>query len=194
MWEAHPQIIPSGMQLRILQENAHLTFRELFSLLENNTDFARWYGDILSSCEFAAFFWEFPALTTDTLDNDAEFVLIESSSVATLRPESTAFESQFARHQGVDVITFPNLGGDALLIVPTPLGAVESYGHLATFVRSAPRIQVRSLWKTTARTVCENLSDNPRWLSTAGLGVPWLHLRLDTRPKYYRYTPYKSTT
>jgi len=30
------------------------------------------------------------------------------------------------------------------------------------------------------------------WLSTSGLGVGWLHVRLDSRPKYYTYEPYKS--
>jgi len=28
-------------------------------------------------------------------------------------------------------------------------------------------------------------------LSTAGMGVYWLHVRLDTRPKYYQHTPYR---
>ncbi len=36
------------------------------------------------------------------------------------------------------------------------------------------------------------VGDRPTWLSTAGHGVAWLHVRLDTRPKYYRYTPYVS--
>ena len=31
----------------------------------------------------------------------------------------------------------------------------------------------------------------PIWLNTAGGGVAWLHIRLDHRPKYYRYLPYK---
>jgi len=38
----------------------------------------------------------------------------------------------------------------------------------------------------------KQISDRPTWLSTAGLGVYWLHLRLDSRPKYYRYQPYKA--
>ena len=42
------------------------------------------------------------------------------------------------------------------------------------------------------QAIRENLGPIPRWLSTAGLGVPWLHLRLDTRPKYYQYGPYKN--
>lgn len=33
--------------------------------------------------------------------------------------------------------------------------------------------------------------DVPIWLSTSGLGVYWLHVRLDTRPKYYNHDEYK---
>jgi hypothetical protein len=51
-----------------------------------------------------------------------------------------------------------------------------------------------AVWATAARLVRENLGDTPRWLSTAGLGVPWLHLRLDSYPKYYRYRPYTTAT
>ncbi|MDH3614531.1 MAG: hypothetical protein OEU90_07140 [Gammaproteobacteria bacterium] len=192
MWEARSQVVPLGMQFQILQGRSQLSFRELFSLLENDTDFAGWYREMLASCAFEAFFWEFPPLTKERLDNEAEFVLIESASLARLRSDPTPFESQFALQHGADVITFPNLGGDALLIVPTPLGPIEAYPHLATFLRTAPTNQVRSLWKTTAHAVHEILGRTPRWLSTAGLGVSWLHLRLDTRPKYYSFAPYKT--
>jgi hypothetical protein len=30
------------------------------------------------------------------------------------------------------------------------------------------------------------------WLSTAGMGVPWLHVRLDDRPKDYGHRPYRN--
>jgi hypothetical protein len=46
------------------------------------------------------------------------------------------------------------------------------------------------LWRATAETLLDRISDTPTWLSTAGLGVIWLHLRLDSRPKYYSYRPY----
>jgi hypothetical protein len=35
------------------------------------------------------------------------------------------------------------------------------------------------------------VSDERRWLSTSGLGVSWLHMRLDSTPKYYNWQPYK---
>jgi len=43
-----------------------------------------------------------------------------------------------------------------------------------------------------AREALARLSDRPLWISTAGMGVNWLHVRLDSRPKYYRHAPYKT--
>lgn len=101
---------------------------------------------------------------------------------------------------------FANLGGDAMLIAPTDWSSsshVSScYGHLANFVRGAPEEQAIGLWRTVAETLTEQLISpklkndengrkQPLWLSTAGHGVAWLHFRLDSRPKYYHYLPYK---
>jgi hypothetical protein len=30
------------------------------------------------------------------------------------------------------------------------------------------------------------------WVSTSGLGVYWLYIRLDSFPKYYNFQPYKT--
>jgi hypothetical protein len=97
---------------------------------------------------------------------------------------------------------FTNLGGDARLVVPRDWSTPSStdrnrYGHLAAFVRGAPAQQVVQVWRTVAETVKEELLDGrrpaqkPLWLSTAGTGVAWLHFRLDSRPKYYLYRPFK---
>jgi hypothetical protein len=40
--------------------------------------------------------------------------------------------------------------------------------------------------------VARRLSSAPLWLSTSGLGVAWLHVRLDERPKYYTHAPYRT--
>jgi len=78
------------------------------------------------------------------------------------------------------------------------------YGHLANFVRGAPDVQIAKLWNLVAETLEEQLMggagaavagaaiDRPLWWSTAGTGVAWLHFRLDSRPKYYQYRPYKA--
>lgn len=191
MWEAVKQPVAGGVCFHILQESSRLSFRELFTLLESNPDFSRWYADILTSTDLEAFFWEHPPLTKANYEETAEFVLIGSSQLASLHPDPEPFASQFADRPDTDVISFPNLGGDAVLVVPRPIGNIEAYPHLAVFLRRAPESQVRALWKATGKIVRAGLSSTPMWLSTAGLGVSWLHLRLDTRPKYYTYEPYK---
>jgi hypothetical protein len=83
----------------------------------------------------------------------------------------------------VEVVAFANLGGDAFLVAPTPRAEPATYTHLAAFARGAPTTQQHAF--------TERLSDRPLWLSTNGLGVAWLHARLDSRPKYYSYPPYR---
>ena len=94
---------------------------------------------------------------------------------------------------GERVIAFPNLGNDAILVVPLPTDQrpAADYVHLAAFVRRAPAEQVHELWRVVGAAMEARLSDQPLWLSTAGMGVAWLHVRLDTRPKYYGFDEYR---
>jgi hypothetical protein len=87
----------------------------------------------------------------------------------------------------------PNLRRDATLIVPTPMKEASAYGHLASFVRNGPEEQRHALWRTVGLTMTRLVNPKPIWLSTAGGGVTWLHVRIDQRPKYYGYQPYQST-
>ena len=57
---------------------------------------------------------------------------------------------------------------------------------------SAP--QIDRLWQTVGDSIQHTLlgrGNKPLWVSTSGLGVYWLHIRLDSFPKYYTYTPYR---
>jgi hypothetical protein len=192
MWDARIEDIQSGRHFRIQKGGAPLSFRGLFGLLERDPAFTDWYAEVLAATDFSAFCWELPALSSQTFDRESEFVLIEAPSLARRAPDPRPFAAQFASAPDADVLSFANLGGDALLIVPRPLGPADAYPHLAAFLRQAPEGQVRSLWRHAAVAVRENIGRAPRWLSTAGLGVPWLHLRLDSSPKYYRFGPYRA--
>lgn len=193
MWQVDIENVASGTKYRLLAGSDSLPFRDLFHLLASDDGFADWYTDLLSRCDYQAFYWEHPPLTVEDMDHAAEFVLIEARLLASLSPDPAPFRSRFDERIGEDVIMFPNLGGDATLIVPRPVGPPEAYPHLAAFVHRAPESQVRRLWRRTAETVLNEITTAPRWLSTAGLGVAWLHVRLDTQPKYYSYAPYKDS-
>jgi hypothetical protein len=105
--------------------------------------------------------------------------------------DSEAFAEHFRPDRSV--VTFDNLGGDAMLIAPCPGGERSNYSHLASFVATAPAPQQDALWQAVGRAMEKRIGARPLWVSTAGLGVAWLHVRLDDRPKYYRHAPYRHT-
>lgn len=130
-------------------------------------------------------------MTAATSSREFEFVLLDSPSLAAI-PAEDAFAKYFdsaAMKRGV--VEFPNLGKDAILVVPCPQAPASAYGHLAAFVREAPDAQRHALWKLVGEAMERRLGKEPVWLSTAGAGVPWLHVRLDDRPKYYGYAAYR---
>ena len=63
-----------------------------------------------------------------------------------------------------------------------PCEPLAACAHMAAFVRKASRTQVQELWHETGRAMLETLSDQNLWLSTSGVGVAWLHIRLDSYP------------
>jgi len=98
------------------------------------------------------------------------------------------------------VCAFPNLGKDATLISPLPQSGINdaTYSHLTSFLRTAPPEQITQFWKLCAKTYIDELKHKHErineyvgtWFSTNGMGVAWLHLRLDSFPKYYSYEPF----
>ena len=65
---------------------------------------------------------------------------------------------------------------------------------IVNFCTANPLPQVREFWQAAGKTALRLMDTHPNktiWMSTAGGGVPWLHLRFDSSPKYYTYTPYK---
>ena len=138
-------------------------------------------------------FWETKGATFQSAQiSDFEFVVMDAPRLAESSPDPNAF-SEYLQTCSASACAFSNLGGDAILVAPVQQADTAAYSHLGKFVREAPVDQVRELWQVTAQTYLERLKvEKPVWLSTEGSGVPWLHVRLDDRPKYYKYAPYYS--
>lgn len=154
-----------------------------------DAEFRTFFNTLLANTPFTAFRWETPGVTSDTLSRPFEFVVLDDPDLDR-QPDPDSFAEHFRRAEA-DVVTFPNLGRNATLIVPCSLVDHSAYGHLAAFVRHAPEAQRDALWQAVGEAMAGRVSKRPVWLSTAGAGVSWLHVRLDDRPKYYRYAPYQ---
>ncbi len=135
---------------------------------------------------FEQIFFETPPLTGGRITDRAEFAAIEANL------SSPADSSPFIHSLALadDVAVIENLGGDATLVVPTDLADGTTYNYLLSFLRTAGTNQIQAFWKAAAAATLLRVDDTPVWVSTSGGGVPWLHLRLDTRPKYYSYRPF----
>lgn len=187
----------SGVRLRIVDEGGTpLRFDQLLARWRAQPDdgLRREWTDALRALPYAACFWELPALHPAMLETPFECVCLDAPSLAAVRrpADRDSFQRAFAVDDGAPFASFENLGGDALLIAPRPRSAADDYRHLLHFLRRAPAADADALWQRIALELSERIARQTVWLSTAGLGVNWLHVRLDRRPKYFQHRPYIS--
>jgi len=176
-----------------------ITYSEfLDGLLQEKESVLSEFIDILKKSEFQTYFFETPKITKDTMKKTTfEFVLARAQALESVTADESTFQEYFGLCDKERKVTnFENLGRDAMMVVPCPVNQDRQvYSSLAPFMREGPVEQVEEFWKTSARVMKEHVkkksSKNPTWMSTSGLGVYWLHLRLDSRPKYYTFTPYR---
>lgn len=192
MWEPQIESLNSGciQKISIVSQTRRVTYSEVIQLWQQDENFRSLFISLLASAPFSAYFWETPPITHSTVNQEFEFVLVDSPQLAKVEPELSSFKEYF-ESTSEDVITFPNLNQDALLVVPCPIAESSAYPHLAAFVREAPKSQQHALWQTVGSVLEQNLNDRSTWVSTSGLGVYWLHVRLDSYPKYYSFNSYK---
>jgi hypothetical protein len=144
-----------------------------------------------SSSRPPAWFWECAPITTASMSHGFECVLVDAPPLARITASAHAFSEPLARAPAdQSVVAFDNLGRDARLVVPRPTGG--DFPHLRAFLATAPLALSGEFWRVVAAQLLARLESRPRWLSTSGLGVPWVHARIDRRPKYITHSPYRS--
>lgn len=191
-WSAHSAALPTGngWKISLAQGGSTLAYADAVQCLRNDASFRDMLTTTVADTPFRACFWEVRPVASNTLDGPFEFVVVDSPALASVSADRQSFAQYFRR--GQSVVTFENLGGDATLVAPAPASERSRYAHLLAFLRSAPESQVHEFWQAVGSAVANRLGAAPLWLSTSGLGVHWLHVRLDSRPKYYTYAPYRS--
>ncbi len=183
------EVQPGICRYRLSEAGRLLDNSEFTSLLSTSDDFILFFNNLLRDSPFDGYFWEVKPVDENCINHTFEFVLVRSSRIALRKADPRPF-MEYIQNAHL-AVAFPNLGKNAQLIAPAMSGKPGRYAHVAGFVRYAPREQILAFWKLVGREFQKSIGAPKKWLSTAGFGVSWLHVRIDTRPKYYRYKPYK---
>ena len=102
-----------------------------------------------------------------------------------------SFSKKINQSKNKDVLSFFNLSKTSLLVVPKPRNN-KKYTTLKQFMDNATMKQQKVFWKKVASSINKMLKTNDKvWVSTHGKGVPYLHIRIDTNPKYYLTKKFK---
>ncbi|MGH6878106.1 MAG: DUF6940 family protein [Rhizomicrobium sp.] len=189
-------LAPNDYPARVERENlpfprgSHCLLREVITAWQDDAGFRAFFITELAATPYPAFFWEMPPIRRGQTDVGYEYVAIRSDALARMPADTEAFAAQF-RATPDAVVSFRNLGGDALLVAPRSIGKPQLYGNLAAFLRAAPAQQQHELLQVLGRAIDQELRRTAEriWISTSGLGVAWLHIRLDSYPKYYQHRP-----
>lgn len=182
-----------------------ISYGRAMELLQTDDAFMELLIKVMRGVSFQGYFWELPAIISYCVyEKPFEFVIINSQ--AHVKNGSLPDPRPFQEHMIEDgICVFNNKGKDATLIVPCikldkkeKIGGLDfrtkyrCYAHIANFVRYASDNEISEFFKSMAAIVMEKISEGyALWVSTSGLGVNWLHIRIDNVPKYYTHTAYK---
>lgn len=196
MWDCQIEDLNGRLRrARLFHDGQAARYADVLARWQSDEGFRGLFIGLLAAAPWEAYLWETPPVTRATAERPFECVLADSPELARMSPERHAFATHFeAARPDAAAVAFENLGGDAHLVAPTPRAAADPrvYAHLAAFARGAPDDQQHAFWRLVGAQAAARLSDRPLWLSTCGLGVAWLHARLDSWPKYYTYRPYRT--
>jgi ribosomal protein L18E len=116
-------------------------------------------------------------------------VIDKTKQLSKMKIDTKTYKKYFKTDK--DVAVFMNLTNDTILIVPKILKSKKInkniYLNISTFSRNAPLEQQINLWKEVFKQLKKcHKNKKDCYLNTHGLGIGWLHIRIDETPKHYR--------
>jgi len=179
-------------KIQLLENGSYMTFSQVIDGWQDSPDFRKFYWQTLIELGGEGCFWEHPRLNRETVDLPYECVITRTKSFTAFAADQRPFDAVFDRQNTISC--FINLSGSAWLIVPNPVDdeAVDCR-DLVSFCRSAPNELLHDFWTTIGEEMAKAIATGSdfQYLSTHGLGVLWLHVRMERRPKYYHHQAYK---
>ena len=187
----------AGVSLEALRAGAPLSRQAFFEALRDETALRTTLTDVLVGLGMSAVAWECAPLSRANGARAMTQLVLPHPALARTEADPSPFADHLAGGSGTEGVRwFENFGKDARLVVPCEPRRGARFAHLVSFLEHASASQRDALWQLVGRLACEHLArtDAPVWVSTAGMAVPWLHVRLDLRPKYYRSDALRSAT
>ena len=178
-----------GMEFGLRISGRELTYADVLRIMD--VEPALWHtllkGAVLACNDSSAVFMEWPRITQHTITAPFRCALTGTNELAGVKPNPKAFNID-SEHE---VVITPNLSGDAMLVIPS-LQAKRDYSHLRAFLENCTDQRLIEIyWKNTANQIRQAVKRTGyTWVSTHGLGIPWLHIRISTVPKYYVHGAY----
>jgi len=194
-----PATVGDGPQTTIYyfyQGERELTNRQVLKLIETDREFLNFMIEKLKNANMDGYFWEVKPISPANLDGYFEYALIQTDKFEDVQADRKPFIKYLNKCRRLSTM-FKNLSGDATLVIPCdkdPEGPPsDKYAHLASFVRKADMEQVRDVFMRAFSIVSTMVAEGAKvYVSTHGLGVHWVHIRLEKTPKYYTYKDYAS--
>lgn len=133
----------------------------------------------------------------DDSDEDEMSITVNENDSDDDCHDSSDDDSDAASDMAVGCV-FDNLGRDATLVAPRPpsisLARELRFAHLANYIQQTPLAEAADFINLVAKEYKHMLANSTHrsvYLSTSGLGVSYLHFRLEHAPKYYNYEAFK---
>jgi len=158
-----------------------LSFADGIKRLQNDKKFRKRVIDDIKNIPFDEYYIYLGTIQNNKCD-DFKILIKQGSGFG--RANSKPFEKYLKK----DINVFTNLDKTCILISPKKRSNIstEVYANIGTFMKAAPIAQIDNLFKIVAKEVLKKPFENI-WVSTHGHGVGWLHIRIDSKPKYLNW-------
>ena len=134
------------------------------------------------------FIWRTSCLDSQEKNNFQQEFIAEPFLLTNNQPDSSDFSKHLNSKRNKDeyyAISFKNLSGDTLLIVPKERHG-KNFSSLYYFMEESSELQQKKFWRRVALEARNQLKYCPHlFISTEGTGVAYVHVRICTYPKYY---------
>ena len=174
---------------KVMNFDKALTYKLFFQKLKSDINFRSVFIEVLQNSSFKSYRFETPPVNISSEDIPFEFALVNSPELSNSQDELPFYEHMNGSKE--KIISFLNLSKSSQLIIPNKVSTHDIHSHIGNFVRKGQISQIHELFKVVGNTVLNSIDSSNIWVSTAGGGVDWLHIRIDQSPKYYRYKKYK---